>query len=181
MARYVFYDDETQGAAQLICQVGFVLVDDDGQVVTTYQTLVNPHHDFDSYVVRNIHHITPRMVRSAPDFPQVWHGAIRPALDGAILVAHNARGADLHHIEKSLDAYGQTMPPVRYIDTMDMARELLDHAPYTLASLAARYGVADPAHHDALNDAKVLRLVFAHMLDEGAQPTVRTTRCPEGR
>lgn len=174
MAKYVFYDDETQGAAQLICEVGMVVTDEAGHIELTYQSLVNPHHAFDSYVVRNIHHITPKMVKDSPDFKEVWDDHILPALDGGILVAHNARSADIHHIRKSLAKVGRPLTRIHYIDTMDIAKELFPRGPWKLAELAKRYGVEDPSHHRAINDADVLRQVFFHMAERTPTIPVRT-------
>ena len=175
MTKYVFYDDETQGAAQLICQVGFVVADELGNEVSSFQTLVDPHAKFDPYVVRHVHHITPSMVAGAPTFDRVWNEILLPTLEDGVLVAHSARGADLHHIRKSLEAHKIAMPQIDYVDTMDMARELFPEGPWKLARLAEHYGIDDPAHHDALNDARVLATVFAAMRSDGAHVPVHKT------
>lgn len=180
--RYLFYDDETQGSKHRICQVGAILCDQDLRECDTISTLVNPECDFDPYVVNNIHHIDADMCADAPIFPDVFRTAIWPALSSdGVLVAHNARGADLHHIAKSLLAYGIKMPPIRVIDTLDMARSL-GGVPLKLAALAERYGVPDPSHHDALNDARILVPVFQGLVMEGAKPKVRVAHFkPNGR
>lgn len=168
---YMFYDDETCGAAGIICQIGYVITDAMGNILRTFQTLINPHHSFDWYVVKNVHGIDEDAVANAPEFMDVWNTEIKPYLGNCVLIAHGAKSADLHHIKKSFAHAGCSaeLPQIRYIDTIDVARTLPIQK-YGLAVLADRYGIIEENHHDALDDADVLRQVFFKMIEETGTP-----------
>lgn len=167
MPNYMFYDDETCGNCGIICQIGFVLTDSKGNVLKTFESLINPHHSFDYYVTKYIHGISQETVKDAPDFLDVWKNHVEPNLAGAIFVAHSAKTADLHHIRKSFKRAGakRQIPTIQVIDTFDMAHNI-DMPKRGLAALAERYGIKEDHHHDALDDADVLRQVFFEMRKE---------------
>lgn len=81
-----------------------------------------------------------------------------------ILVAHNANGADIHHIKKSLAAYGIEIPAIKVIDTMLVAQQ--HGLPGALVDLCDHFGIALDAHHDALCDVEACRLIFDRLSKE---------------
>lgn len=171
MANLMFYDDETANTAQIICQVGFEITDMSGNVLETYQTLVNPYAKFDWQCTR-VHGLRYRDVASAPGMREVARHTLTRHLKENILVAHGATSADLHHIAKSYRAAGIEMPPIRYIDTMALANRIQDMPKKGLAALCERYGISCEGHHDALADAIMLRRVFWPLVDEVGTPSI---------
>lgn len=81
-----------------------------------------------------------------------------------ILVAHNANGADIHHIKKSLAAYDIEMPEIEVIDTMLVAKQ--KGLPGALVDLCEHYGVHLDSHHDAMSDAEACLGVFRGLVGE---------------
>ncbi len=100
-----------------------------------------------------------------PTFPQFCEEAgLLDILSDYILVAHNANGADIHHIRKSLAAYGIEMPVIEAADTMRIAQQ--HGLPSSLVGLCNRYGVELGEHHDALCDANACMGVYLKMSAE---------------
>lgn len=81
-----------------------------------------------------------------------------------ILVAHNANGADIHHIKKSLAVYDIEMPEIEVIDTMLVAKQ--KGLPGALVDLCEHYGVRLDNHHDAMSDAEACLGVFHGLVGE---------------
>lgn len=169
MANLMFYDDETANANQMICQVGFCITDQRGKVLESYQTLVNPDADFDYHCVR-VHGIRPQDVADAPTFDIIASTVLNERLHDCILIAHGAKSADLHHLAKTYRACGITMPTVRVVDTIDLARKIPGLKRFGLATLCERYHVPCEGHHDALADAEMLRRVFWPLVKEVGTP-----------
>ncbi|WP_346697426.1 exonuclease domain-containing protein [Thermophilibacter mediterraneus] len=161
MARegYLFWDDETANPQQRICQVGYCLTDLEGNPVgEPVCQLVDPESEFSPFNVR-VHHIAPGDVAGAPNFARLYEElGLGRLLEGNYLVAHNAKGADVHHIRKSLAAYGMEMPSVELVDTQQVA--IGRGLPASLKDLCRELGVELRGHHDALADALACRDVF---------------------
>ena len=175
---YLFYDDETTGSKQIIIQVGCVLTNQDGEEIERFQSYIDPQGEkIDQYVSRNVHHITDKMVRGQANFVDIWEHQILPMLDDAVLVAHGAKSADLHHIQKTLAKSGQVMTPIRYIDSQETSKDLWwvpegNTRGCSLATLTNHYGVSSDGHHDALADAAMTSKIFFEMLEDGAKPEI---------
>src|SRR6185436_3689041 len=87
----VFVDIETTGGSHFnsrVLEVGVVRVER-GQVVATYQTLLQPDEDVPPWITQ-LTGITTGDVAGAPRFAQVAD-ELAEILDGAIFVAHNVR------------------------------------------------------------------------------------------
>lgn len=156
---YLFWDDETANPQQRICQVGYCLTDLEGNPVDEpVCELVDPESDFSPFNVR-VHHINPDDVAGAPNFARLYEErGIGRLLEDNYLVAHNAKGADIHHIRKSLAVYGIDMPRVELVDTQQVAID--KGLPASLKDLCRELGVTLQGHHDALADALACRDVF---------------------
>lgn len=161
MARegYLFWDDETANPQQMICQVGYCLTDLEGNPVgEPVCQLVDPESEFSPFNVR-VHHITSSDVAGAPNFARLYEElGLGRLLEDNYLVAHNAKGADVHHLRKSLAAYGMEMPNVELVDTQQFA--IGRGLPARLKDLCRELGVELRGHHDALADALACRDVF---------------------
>jgi len=90
MPGYAVVDLETTGLRpswqDRIVEIGVVLLDPDGEVEGTWETLVNPERDLGP---QEIHGIVAADVLAAPTFTDVA-GAVVDLLRGRTFVAHNA-------------------------------------------------------------------------------------------
>lgn len=100
-----------------------------------------------------------------PTFVRFWEDAgLADLLRDYILVAHNANGADIHHIKKSLAAYDIEMPEIEVVDTMLVAKQ--KGLPGALVDLCEHYGVHLDSHHDAMSDAEACLGIFNGLVGE---------------
>lgn len=197
-------DVETANADRAsICQIGIVHVVD-GELVDSWQTLVDPQDWFDPWNV-GIHGIKPDDVADSPTLPEV-RDELRRRLRGSVLVSHTAfdrvafdRGMKLHQLE-----------PLRvtWLDSAKIVRRAWpDHyarSGYGLQNVAHDLGIKFK-HHDALEDARAAaQIVVRACSDTGmdvlnwlervehpiggggarrprTQAAVKRTGCPDGR
>jgi DNA polymerase-3 subunit epsilon len=165
MTRYLFWDDETANRWQYICSLGYICTDEQGNELFRDYELIDPEDDFGFET--NIHGITADDIAGKKNFRQYCEdNDFLDLLGGCIFVAHNARSADLAHIRKSLDRYGIALPPIRYIDTMEMAALLEGPVSCGLDDVCEYLGVPLGKHHNALDDALACRDIFWRMHNE---------------
>lgn len=113
-----------------------------------WSTLVHPGRPVGATAV---HGITDDMIVAAPPF-----AAVAPTLfdwlDGALVVAHNAR-FDVGFMEMECARAALPAPTVPVLDTLGLARRVLLLASYSLASVADHLGVTRARAHRAADDA----------------------------
>lgn len=162
---YLFWDSETANSQQRICQVAYVLTDFDcNRIQETMCQAINPEGEICWWSKKNLN-IEWDSLSAMPTFAQFCEEVgLLDLLRDYILVAHNANGADIHHIKKSLAAYGIEMPAIKVIDTMLVAQR--HGLPGALADLCDHFGIALDAHHDALCDVEACRLIFHRLSKE---------------
>jgi DNA polymerase-3 subunit epsilon len=176
MAGWVVVDVETSGmtpAVDRVLSVAAVVIDDDGEVVEEFTTLLNPGVDPGPV---HVHGLTPALLAGKPRFPDVAAELDR-VLDGRTVVAHNA-AFDASFLAAEARRAGLPAPLERFLCTLDFAGRLhLSTADLKLSTLAAHFGVEQRAAHDAHDDALVLAGVFAGLLEvargKDVQPKVR--------
>lgn len=150
---YVSVDLETTGTSPKwdeIIEIGAVRVRD-GEVVETYQQLVNPEFEIDPYVV-NLTGITNEMVTNAPAIADVLPSFVG-FLGDSIMVGHNIAGFDASFL---YDAGARIGAPVKndFVDTMRLARKLhKDWKHHRLADLCDKFGISTEETHRALADS----------------------------
>ncbi len=134
-------------------------------VLDRFQSLVNPGIHI-PLVAAAVSGIDDAMVADAPAFPQVWPSLER-MLAGAVIVAHNAP-FDLHFLSAERKRAGLTADqsaPV--LDTLRLARNLLELPRYSLAALGAQLQLEhEPAHRamaDVLATAALLRRLITQL------------------
>jgi exodeoxyribonuclease X len=139
----------------------------EGKIRAARQWLVRPPRPITS-IARRIHKISNADVADRPPVSAVAH-EIRPALAGAVLVAHNAP-IDLSVITREL-----AHTPEHVVDTLKLARRLVPGLPsYRLGRLIEHFGLAgdedDPpekaahrAGHDALMCARLLTVLAQNL------------------
>ena len=145
-----------------IYEIGIVVIDREGQVLATYETLVRPDGDFELSA-----RIAPA-VADAPTFEAVA-GDVIARLRDRVIVAHNI-GFDLGVLDAELRRLGYGVPTVDYMCTLDLATLLAIDAPSrSLGVLCHVLGVSMPTWHTASGDAEVtgrLLLRLLSMADE---------------
>lgn len=134
-----------------ITEVGAVKVRG-GQVLGTFQTLVNPGVAIPP-TVTVLTGLTDAMVRRAPTIDAVLPSFLE-FVGGAVIVGHNVR-FDLAFLQAALRRWGGPLLGNQRLDTLALSRRLLvDEVPnHKLTSLAERLRLAHTPSHRALDDA----------------------------
>lgn len=171
---FVVVDLETTGGAPAdagITEIGAVM-SRGGQVIGTFQTLVNPGTPIPPFV-SVLTGITNAMVANAPRLQSAiasffeWAGlaAQRPPHD-LVLVAHNAP-YDISFLKAAAAKTDHVWPQVRVIDTARLARAVYSRDEVRnckLGTLAAFVGARTTPTHRALDDAKATVDVLHHII-----------------
>ena len=157
--RLTFIDLETTGANPVrdrITEIGIVEVDGegDGNVVTTWSTLVNPERTIPQFI-QQLTGIDDAMVADAPTFAQVA-GELAERLHGRLFIAHNAR-FDYGFVRNEFQRLGQRFR-ADVLCTVRLSRKLYpEHHKHNLDSLIVRHGLQIGAdRHRALTDADLI-------------------------
>ena len=155
---YCVIDVETANQARhSICQIGIACFEE-GRMVDSWQTLVNPEADFSHWNIR-VHHIRPEMVQQAPCWAQI-HSQVESLLNGAVVVSHTFfdQGAiDGACLRDQLPL----IAPYKWLDTCGLAREAWPHLEnHKLPTLARHFGITYQSH-DALEDARAAGQILA--------------------
>lgn len=142
MTGYVVIDVQTTGLDPArhdrIVEIGVGVLDESARTLEAWDSLVNPKRDIGE---TERHHITARDVLDAPTF-----GALAPhvlkALDGRLIVAHNAR-FDMLFLVAELERAGvvwRDYPPVA-LCTMELAAAYLPDSRRSLTSCCQKAGI----------------------------------------
>jgi DNA polymerase-3 subunit epsilon len=183
----VFLDLETTGATAThdrVTEVGLIEVDN-GRFVREWSTLVNPGISIPP-MIQALTGINNDMVALAPRFEEIAR-ELYEALDGRVLVAHNAR-FDYGFLKNEFRRLGKTFAaPV--LCTVKLSRKLFpQHPRHNLDTLMSRHGIHCDARHRALGDARVLwELAQQWRQDPGEESVLaatekllKTTTVPSG-
>ncbi|MFL6296855.1 MAG: DEDD exonuclease domain-containing protein [Actinomycetes bacterium] len=164
---FVVLDLETTGgspANDRIAEVGAVKIRG-GEVIGTFQTLVNPGVSIPP-LISALTGITDPMVADEEPI-EVVLPCLLEFLGGAVLVAHNA-SFDRRFVQANLERHGYQRLANRVVCTARLARKLLprDEVPNVrLATLAAYLGSTVAPCHRALTDARATVDVFHALLE----------------
>lgn len=166
--RFAVVDVETSGLdvrRHHVLQVGVVVVDGNGTVLSRWSTLIAPRHRWFFRVgPSSLHGIHRRHLRHAPPLVSVMR-QLAARLTDTRFVAHNAP-FDLAFLRKAATEAGVALPITDPLCTLRMSRALdpgrtMSHR---LADLCVRYGVSLDRPHDALADAEATAAVLPHLL-----------------
>ncbi len=158
----VFLDLETTGLSPRddgITEIGTVILEA-GKPAREWSTLVRPAKPIPPEIAR-MTGITNEMVRDAPAFGEIAP-QLAALLDGALLVAHNAR-FDYGFLKQAF-ARAEMGFFAPTLCTARLARELEpDLESAGLDALSARYGLAGADRHRALGDARLAHALALHL------------------
>ena len=163
---YAVVDVETTGLSvrtgDRICELAVVIASG-GRIVDQMQTLINPGRPISlgAYAVNGI---SDRMVLDAPPFKKVAPALIE-ALDGAVLVAHNA-SFDMSFLSAEMRAAGYNPPANPVIDTLALARRCYSFHSNKLSDVARSLGIRVQRLHRALEDATLTWHVLSRFMDD---------------
>lgn len=170
-------DVETSGTSAIydrIIEVGVLKVQN-GKVVRTYSTLVDPERTI-PYHIEKLTGITNRDLRSAPTFGQI-KDELYDFLNGSIFIAHNAR-FDYGFIRNEFERHGLDFS-ARCLCTARLSRLLFpEHRRHNLDSIMDRFGLTCLQRHRAFDDASVLwdflSLLKDHVEGEALKKALKT-------
>ncbi|WP_285665171.1 DEDD exonuclease domain-containing protein [Actinorhabdospora filicis] len=170
---FVVVDLETTGVAAdsaQITEIGAIKVRG-GEILGEFATLVNPGEPIDARITM-LTGISDDMVASAPRIAEVLPAFLEFAA-GTVLVAHNAP-FDVGFLKAAADRCGYAWPKPRVVDTVVLARRLVDRDEVPnkrLGTLARYFRATVSPNHRALADARatvdVLHALFERLGGHG--------------
>lgn len=165
---YAIVDTETTGTSPAyhnIIEIGILRVED-GAVARRYHTLIRPERRI-SHTIAGITGITNEELEGAPAFEAVA-ADIQEMLDGAVLVAHNAR-FDYSFLKAEFGR--QEMPyKAKTLCTVKLSRTLYPgQYHHNLDAVMEAHGISCSRRHRAMEDAEVVWEFLQHAeADHGA-------------
>lgn len=157
---FISIDVETANAdLASICQIGVVRFKN-GEIIDTWQTLIDPEDYFDMVNV-SIHGIDEDTIADAPKFPDI-SDVLAMHISGAVVVSHTVFGR--RAIAAAFGRYGIAAPQSAWLDTAKVVRRTwsaFSQRGYGLASVAEKLGIKFQ-HHNALEDARAAGEVLVH-------------------
>ncbi len=158
----VAFDIETTGLSpktERITEIGAVKIRD-GVITDTFSTFVNPGKSIPARIIE-ITGITDAMVADAPREEE----AVRAFLDfcgDAPIIAHNA-SFDTSFIREACLRMGVPYAP-SVLDTLVFCRAMvISKRQHSLDKMAKYFGIENPSHHRAVNDAQVCAQIWAQL------------------
>jgi DNA polymerase-3 subunit epsilon len=172
-AEYVVLDVETTGLRpgpdRVIEIAGLRLRN--GQIVDSFQTLVNPLRRLPPFIVR-LTGITPEMVAKAPPASEILPSFL-DFLEDATIVGHNV-SFDIGFLTYEAQLLGR-MFPVDGLDTIALARRLLPGLRRFKLDMVAQYLNISTVHrHRAMGDTSVTAAVFLKLLDHAREQGIQS-------
>ncbi|MBP2474487.1 DNA polymerase-3 subunit epsilon [Crossiella equi] len=165
MSGYAVVDVETTGLHpgyhHRVVEVAVVRLDERGDPVDEWCTLVNPDRDLGP---QQVHGIRAAEVRRAPVFRDVA-GELVSRLAGRVLVAHNV-SFDARFLEAEYARLGVAVPfgGMPALCTMRLADEFLGSVSRSLEACCRTAGVVRGQAHSALADARAAAGLMSHYL-----------------
>jgi DNA polymerase III epsilon subunit-like protein len=145
---YVAIDFETANESRdSACEVALVRFRD-GEPIERFSSLI--HQERFSLFNMALHGITPKLVKSAPRFSEIW-GEMKDFISTAPLVAHNA-GFDMSVLYRSLkdEPVGTELD---FFCTMVLSRQILELTYFGLPGVTEHLNIEYPMEHRAESDA----------------------------
>ena len=167
MSTFAVLDLETTGLFagrhDRIVEIGIVLVDETGDEIESWATLVNPMQDIGA---TEVHGITAADLFAAPKFEDIAGHVIR-LLQGRVLVTHNLP-FDTNFLAAEFARIGLQVPVSRALGlcTMQLAGHYIDGVTRRLADCCEAIGYSIEHAHSALDDAKAASQLLAFYLQQ---------------
>jgi len=157
---YILVDIETTGLSPQkddIIEIGAIKVENN-KIVDTYSSLINIGRNVPSYITK-LTGITTEMIQSeGKDTTSVLKEFVDFAGDN-IIVGHNVN-FDINFIYDKCEKYLDTHVSNDFIDTMKIAKRLVDTPNYKLGTLAEYFEVDYNGAHRGLKDVEITYEVY---------------------
>lgn len=155
---WVALDFETTGFSvdeDRIVEIGLVRFDPYGRELGAWSTILDPGRDSGP---SDVHGIGAADIAGAPTFAGIAHELVW-RLGGARLIAHNAR-FDRGFLVAELARVGSDWSGARFVCSMRASQHAGIGPRNTLGACCEALGIANPAAHSALADARAAGQVF---------------------
>lgn len=118
---YLFFDVECANSFDgvgKICEFGYVLTDENLNVLKHGIHLINPNAEFQDYVIWHIISYKVEDYYNAPKYPEVYHEHIKDLLElpNTICLGHGIKN-DIKYLNDEANRYGLAKIDFQYIDT----------------------------------------------------------------
>lgn len=165
----IAFDFETTGLmpeSDRVLEIGALKLDDNGQVVDSYSTLVNPRRPV-AKGAADVNQINPEDLKTAPTMREVLPQLLAFLGDAGEnhLLAHNAP-FDAAFLAWECQRCQIVPPEFRIYDTLTLSRERLRLRNYRLGTVAETIGIAVGTAHRATDDARTAAAIW-HKLVTG--------------
>ncbi len=161
----IIFDTETTGLNAADCrltEIGAVRLRN-MEIVDEFQTFVDPEQPI-SEKITELTGITDEMVKGAPKEEEAV-GKFIEFCGGACLAAHNAK-FDMSFINAVCKRHRLGFRP-DYFDTVALCRAVAPAAKnHKLDTMADYFGLGDFNHHRAVDDAKMLAMIYRKLISE---------------
>ncbi|SDA52688.1 DNA polymerase-3 subunit epsilon [Algoriphagus alkaliphilus] len=138
-----------------------VLIHDGVQIVTEWQTLINPEQQIPGYIT-GLTGIDNNMVRSAPTFSEIAE-ELWELLDDRVFVAHSVN-FDFGFIREAFLKMGKVLNSQK-LCTVRLSRKVFPGlGSYSLGRICESQKIPILARHRAMGDAKATALLFDQMI-----------------
>ncbi len=166
---FIAFDLETTGlhpVSSQIVEVGAVRFRGDGEVLAQFQQLVDPQTQIPPAATR-VNGLTHAMLKGQPTIAEVLPQFLE-FLGSApvVMLAHNA-SFDMGFLSFALTRLRYPVPTHQTFDTCTLARRRVSLSGHNLQTLGRHFELIDVERHRALEDAVLLKDVFARLI---AQP-----------
>jgi DNA polymerase-3 subunit epsilon len=165
--RSVLFDTETTGLDPLtgdrMIEIACLELVRDLPTGVTFHRLIDPERDIDPEATR-IHGLTRLDLQGKPRFHEIVDDLLAFIGDDP-LVAHNA-SFDFSFLNAELARIGRpSIPMVRKVDTLELARTRFPGLPNSLDALCRRFGIdlSERTSHNALLDCRLLAEVYIEL------------------
>jgi ATP-dependent Lhr-like helicase len=173
---FAVVDVETTGFSprlhDRIVEIAIVRTTPDGTIEDSWSTLLNPQRDLGP---THVHGIRGTDVLDAPRFLDVA-GDVAERLDGAVVVAHNAR-FDLGFVSSEFTRLGAAPPTWPALCTLALSYRFGALGGGRLADCLAAESLTHPAEHTALGDATATAELLAVYLRRAGGGTLTDLGC----
>lgn len=161
----VLLDVETTGGKATrdrIIEIGLLVVEQ-GKLVKTWQTFVNPQTPVPPWI-QKLTGIRNEMLVDAPSFEEIAP-VIQGVCEGRVLVAHNAR-FDYGFLKNEFKRLGQTFNSKTLCSVKLSRRFYAQYPRHGLDQVIQRLGISIENRHRALDDAQVIWQLFVQISQE---------------